>query len=289
MKLREPKGQRRLKAREVLGSVEAGDQGFDIVQHVPPEFWDETSIIEHVLAVDLNSFSNLQNLSRMAQLNPDLARRLYSHRELYASIEEQVKEGWHTVLGSTVNPPNAYALNHVVVFLEVFPELRSVLRKPTDTQFNKLLSGALVVMQNSMGDDLKVPIDLLQAFPERSVQIREALDQSEVKTKFVEKLDQVITAVFTSPQTRYELLGLAAVLYPQDASIYKARAKSDWTAVAKTLANLKDGSNSWAGKIVWAAAVLNAPSPHIDDKGKLVLREESPIEKRRPLPERAVA
>lgn len=289
MKLREPNSRRGLKAREVLDPVEPGDQGFDIIQHVPPEFWDERRIVEQALAGDTSNHSNLENIIRMAQLNPDLATRLPSYPEVRALVERQAKIKWDLAIGGSDDHPstNPSSLRDLASFINVFPELRAAHTLVTENQFKALLKRSLQIAEHGTEYELHLPIYLLQVFPERVDRIREALDQPEFRAKFDQKLEEILHRPRLSPGVRYMALASAALLYPQDVETYKAQAKSDWSTILNKLANVKDGGNAMAGGTVWDAAVLNAPQPHIDDKGKLVIRDNPSVEKRRLLPERA--
>lgn len=290
MRLREPKIRRGLRGKEMLDSAES-EHSFDIVQHVPPEFWDERRIVEQALTGDSSIHSNLENIIRMAQLNPDLAKRLRSYPEVRALVERQAKIKWDLAVGGSDDHPNTNpgSLRDLASFLNVFPELRTVHTLVTENQFNALLERTLQIAEHGTEYELHLPIYLLQVLPERVDRIREALDQPEFKAKFDQKLEEILHRPRLSPDIRYMALASAALLYPQDAAIYKSQAKSDWSTILDKLENVKDGGNAMAGGTVWDAAVLNAPQPHIDDKGKLVIRDNPPVEKRRPLPERVVA
>lgn len=130
-------------------------------------------------------------------------------------------------------------------------------------------------------------IHLMQVLPERQTEIRVALDAPEFKTRFEEGLKKAWGSK-SKPEERYRLLAQAAVIYSTDFSTYKARAAEYWPAVQIDLKRLSNASE-FAVEMVWAAAVLNAPSAEIDSQGKLDLGQRPALQRSAALPDRLVA
>lgn len=283
------------KGKDFLEVAEADRQEveFDLIRDVPPRIWQGSP--EQIAAFPLDLYVDILRVTptaALAELRPEVGQLLKEDPRVEETIKRWAKNVWPSILGSQGSRPNQHRLNEAAALLSVFPELRSELPRPTNDQVRLMLRQAV-----KPGADLGNPnfifkdgaryfINLLKMFPERRMEFRSVLDNSEFKTKFESALQEQLERK-EFDMTKFFYLAQATILYPSDADRYKALAKPYWPSVKKLIRDQAKGLLD--PDMIWAAAVLSAESAQINAQGNLELIQHSKLEQITPLPERPVA
>lgn len=288
MKLQEgARGRRGSKAVEILTTEQPTVQ-FDLLRDVPPEVWDRHSA--QVAAFTQGQHIEISRIippAQLAELRPDSARLLKEDLQVEMRVKEWAKAVWPFVLGSKGTGLNQPRLAEVVEFLNVFPELRSELPRPTNDQFRLILKRAVKPSADLRDPKFKfregVPyfMNLLRAFPERQTEVRAVLDNSDFKAQFEQGLVEILGNKQEFVIIKFTALAKACVLYPSEANRFKVLAKPFWPTVKRFIQAKPDGAEG-----IWAAVVLSADNAQINQSGNLELEQHSKSKLVQALPDR---